>query len=74
MKSNSIAPSSKSFKCVSKVILQDNQNSIEKTQKEFDKVVVDKDKEISCLKNHNQSVMSPFSDSLIMQLELLQEV
>jgi hypothetical protein len=26
-------------------------------QKEFDKVVVDKDKEISCLKNHSQNLI-----------------
>jgi hypothetical protein len=40
------------------VILRDNQKSIQNMQKEFDKVVADKDEEIYHLKNHSQSLIA----------------
>jgi hypothetical protein len=40
------------------VIFQDNQKSVQKMQKEFDKIIVDKDKEISHLKNHSQNLIA----------------
>jgi hypothetical protein len=39
MRSKSIIPSSKDFKDISKVILQENQKSISRMQKEFDEVI-----------------------------------
>ena len=56
MRSNLIAPSSKYFKDVLKVVLLDNQNSISKMQKEYDEIIVDKNQEISCLKNHSEKL------------------
>jgi hypothetical protein len=46
------------LKNISKIILQDNQKIVQKVQKEFDKVIVDKDEEISCLKNHSQNLIA----------------
>jgi hydroxymethylpyrimidine pyrophosphatase-like HAD family hydrolase len=54
MRSKSIIPSSKDFKDTSKVILQENQNSISRMQKEFDEVITDKNKEISHSKDHTK--------------------
>jgi hypothetical protein len=48
---------SKDLKDISKVILQDNQK-FKKMQKEFDKVIIDKNEEISCLKNHSQNLIA----------------
>jgi hypothetical protein len=42
MRSKSIIPSSKDFKDISKVILQENRKSISRMQKEFDEVIKDK--------------------------------
>jgi hypothetical protein len=52
MRSKSIIPSSKDFKDILKVILQENQKSISRMQKEFDEVITDKNEEISHLKDH----------------------
>jgi hypothetical protein len=49
-----------------KVILQDSQKSIQKLQdhqKEFDKVVIDKDEEISHLKEHSQKLLAQIKKS-----------
>jgi hypothetical protein len=63
MKSNSIIPSSKDFKDISKVILQENQKSISKMQKEFDEVITDKNEEISRLKDHSQKLLAQVKKS-----------
>jgi hypothetical protein len=55
MKSDSTVPSSKDLKHISKVVLQENQQSISRMQKEFDEVIMDKNKEISRLKDHSQN-------------------
>jgi hypothetical protein len=49
---------SEDLKDISKIILQDNQKIVQKVQKEFDKVVADKDEEISLLKNHSQNLIA----------------
>jgi hypothetical protein len=63
MKLDFEAPSLVDFKDISKVILQDNQTSIQRMRKEFDKVVADKDKEISCLKEHRQELLAQIKKS-----------
>jgi hypothetical protein len=63
MRSKSITPSSKDFKDISKVILPNNQNSISKMQKEYDEVIVDKNQEISRLKNHSEKLLTQIKKS-----------
>jgi hypothetical protein len=66
MKSVSEAPSSEDMKDISEVILQDNQKSIQKLQdgqKECDKIIIEKDKEISHLRNHNQKLLAKIMKS-----------
>jgi predicted RNase H-like nuclease (RuvC/YqgF family) len=63
MRSKSIIPSSKDFKDISKVILQENQKSISRMQKEFDEVITDKNKEISRLKDHSQKLLTQIKKS-----------
>ena len=48
--------SSEDFKEISKVLSQEDQKSIQKSQKEFDKVIMDKEEEISRLRDHNQKL------------------
>jgi hypothetical protein len=62
-RSKSITPSSKDFKNISKVILPDNQNSISKMQKEYDEFIVDKNQEISRLKNHSEKLLTQIKKS-----------
>ena len=45
--SDSKAPSSEDFKDISKMILQDNQKSVQKMQKEAEKIITNKDKVLS---------------------------
>jgi hypothetical protein len=54
MRSKSIIPSSKDFKDISKVILQENQKSISRRQKEFDEVITDKNDGNFHVKDHNK--------------------
>jgi hypothetical protein len=66
MKSISEAPSSEDLKDISEVILQDNQKSIQKLQdrqKECDKIIIEKDEEISRLRNHNQKLLAKIMKS-----------
>jgi chromosome segregation ATPase len=61
MKSISEATSSEDLKDISEMILQDNQKSIQKLQdrqKECDKIIIEKDEEISRLRNHNQKLLA----------------
>ena len=53
MKSDSEDVSSEDFKDISKMISQEDQKSRQKMQKEFDKVIKDKEEEISRLRDHN---------------------
>ena len=57
MKSDSEDVSSEDFKDISKMISQEDQKSRQKMQKEFDKVIKDKEEEISCLRDHNQKLL-----------------
>jgi len=57
MKSDSVSIS-KDLDQISKMILRDNQQSILEIQKDFDKIVIDKDAEIYCLKVHNQNLLT----------------
>jgi hypothetical protein len=63
MRSKSIIPSSKDFKDISKVILQENQKSISRMQKEFDEVIMEKNEEISRLKDHSQKLLTQIKKS-----------
>jgi hypothetical protein len=66
MKSISEAPSSEDLKDISEMILQDNQKSIQKLQdrqKECDKIIIEKDEEISRLRNHNQKLLAKIMKS-----------
>jgi hypothetical protein len=63
MRSKSIIPSSKDFKDILKVILQENQKSISRMQKEFDEVIKDKNEEISRLKEHSQKLLTQIKKS-----------
>jgi hypothetical protein len=66
MKSISIAPSSEDMKDISEVILPDNQKSIQKLQdrqEESDKIIIEKDEEISRLRNHNQKLLAKIMKS-----------
>jgi hypothetical protein len=63
MKSDSIVPSSKDLKDLSKVILQENRWSVSKMQKEFDEVITDKNEEISRLKDHSQKLLTQIKKS-----------
>ena len=56
MKSESEAASSEDFKEISKVMSQGNEKSIQTIHKDFDKVVVGKEEEISRLGDHNQKL------------------
>jgi hypothetical protein len=58
MSSKLIIPSFEDFKDISKVILQENQKSISRLQKEFDEVIMDKNEEISRLKEHNKKLLT----------------
>ena len=51
------APSLEDFKHISKVISLENQKSIQKMQKDFDKVITDKNEGISRLKDHNKKLL-----------------
>lgn len=55
-KLDSEALSSEELEDISKVILQDNHKSVQKMQKEFDKIVDDKDKENSRIRNHKSKI------------------
>ena len=57
MKSDSEDVSSEGFKDISKMISQEHQKSRQKMQKEFDKVIKDKEEEISHLRDHNQKLL-----------------
>jgi hypothetical protein len=46
------------YKDISQVILQENKKSMRNMQKEIDKVIIDKNEEISCLKNHSQNLIA----------------
>jgi hypothetical protein len=66
MKSISEAPSSEDLKDISEVILPDNQKSIQKLQdrqEECDKIIIEKDEEISRLRNHNQKLLAKIMKS-----------
>jgi hypothetical protein len=56
--SNSEVLSLEYFKNNSNLINQDDQMTVQKRQEEFDKVVVNKEEEICCLKNHNQILIA----------------
>jgi hypothetical protein len=49
---------SENFEDISKVILQENKKSMENMQKEIDKIIIDKNEEISRLKNHSQNLIA----------------
>ena len=53
MKSDLEAPTSEDFKDISKMISHDNHKSEQKKQKEVENIFVDKDEEITRLKNHS---------------------
>ena len=57
MKSNSEDVSSEYFKDISKMISQEDKKSRQKMQKEFNKVIKDKEEEISHLRDHNQKLL-----------------
>ena len=63
MRSKSIIPSSKDFKDILKVILQENKKSISRMQKEFDEVITEKNEEISLLKDHSQKLLTHIKKS-----------
>jgi myosin heavy subunit len=63
MKSDSIVPSSKDLKDISKVILQENRWSVSKIQKEYDGVIADKNEEISRLKDHSKKLLTQIKKS-----------
>jgi hypothetical protein len=66
MKSISEAPSSEDLKDISEVILPDNQKSIQKLQdrqEEYDKIIIEKDEEISRLRNHNKKLLAKIMKS-----------
>ena len=46
------------LKDISRMILQDTQNSIHKMQKEFGKLIANKDKEMPRLKNHSECLIT----------------
>jgi hypothetical protein len=41
----------------SKVLLQENQKLISRKKKEFDEVIMDKNKQISCLKDQSKKLL-----------------
>lgn len=57
------APSLEDFKHISKVISLENQKSIQKMQKDFDKVITDKNEGISRLKDHNKKLRTHIKKS-----------
>jgi hypothetical protein len=66
MKPISEAPSPEDLKDISEVILPDNQKSIQKLQdrqEECDKTIIEKDEEISRLRNHNQKLLAKIMKS-----------
>ena len=56
MKSDLVTP--EEFKYISIVILQENKKSMQNMQKEIDKIIIDKNEEISHLKNHSQNLIT----------------
>jgi hypothetical protein len=63
MRSKSITPSSKDLKDISKVIVRENRWSISKIQKEYDRVIADKNEEILCLKDHSRKILAQIKKS-----------
>ena len=57
MKSDSWDVSSEDFKDILKMISQEDQKSRQKTQKELEKFIMDKEEEISRLRDHNQKFL-----------------
>ena len=57
MKTKSEAASSEEFKEISKMLSQGNKKSIQVIQKNFEKVIVGKEEEISRLRDHNQKLL-----------------
>ena len=57
LKSSSEAVSSEDFKDISKMISQEDKKSRYKRQEELDKFIMDKEEEISCLRDHNQKLL-----------------
>lgn len=58
---DSITP--RDFNDISEVILQENQKTMQQMQKEFDKVIMKKNKEISHLKDHSQKLLTQIKKS-----------
>jgi hypothetical protein len=58
MRSNSTIPSLNDYKDTSKVILQENQKSILRMQKDFDEVIRDKNENISGLKDDSKKLLA----------------
>ena len=54
MKLDLEAPTSQDFKDISKVFSQEDHKLIQKIHKEFDKIIMDKEEEISHLRDHNK--------------------
>ena len=57
MKSESEVASSEDLREISKVMSQGNEKSTQTIKKEFDKVIADKEEEISRLRYHNQKLL-----------------
>ena len=57
MKSSSRVVSTEDFKDISKVLSQEDQKSMQKIHNEFDKIIIDKEEEISRLRDHNQKLL-----------------
>ena len=57
MKSKSEVTSSEDFKEISNVMSQGNEKSTQTIQKEFNKVIANKEEEISRLRDHNQKLL-----------------
>jgi hypothetical protein len=60
------APSTEDLKDISEVILLDDQKSIQKLQdrqEECEKIIIEKDEEISRLRNHNQKLLAKIMKS-----------
>ena len=63
MKTKSKGTSSEDFKEISKMLSQGNEKSIQTIHKDFDKVIADKEEEISRLKDHNHKLFLQFKKS-----------
>jgi len=57
LRSKSEAPSAEDFKDISKLISQENQKSIQKMRKEVEKIVANKDDELTRLRSHNKDLL-----------------